>query len=494
MKNSRRLLSVSLAFAINGVSVTAGAAAVSLDDRIESALVRSLPRMACNISATRWKKKIVKVVDGEPSVVEIPAAPGSVLASRQVHDPDYMFHWLRDSSLVIESLVRFLPATRGSENEERVHTILRDFIRFSAKLQKNGSPFGISDPRHNVDGSVDSILWARPQSDGPALRVLALLPFYRDYRSRLEKADRELLKQVIRADLDEVARVHLRKSFDLWEYFWGHHFNTRVVMLGALELGIATLPKVKHAWVDAAEDLRRALPAHWSSAKGHYDFSVGELTNDTGQPVGPPGGGLDSSMVMAVVHGKLTGARYSFRDDRMLVTARKLEHWYRANFPINRDHQQGPAVGRHPGDGYYGGNAWVFTTMSFAEFYFLRARAIESGDRWIAGPLNREALSELLGREVRNGENVTAPRKARRAVVLKLREKGEAFLRTLLDVLPANGMMSEQFDKETGVMHGARDVTWSYAGFLAAVLAREKVGRSEVNFGAIDFRCEAELP
>lgn len=58
----------------------------------------------------------------------------------------------------------------------------------------------------------------------------------------------------------------------------------------------------------------------------------------------------------------------------------------------------------------------------------------------------------------------------------RLRGVGDQFLDTVRSHVDAEGAMSEQFDRTTGYMTGARDLTWSYGAFLGAVRARRLAG------------------
>ena len=103
-------------------------------------------------------------------------------------DPDYFFHWLRDSSLVMDALrILILDGTIGRKGL----ALLADFLRFSLSLSslngaavlKRGDPRRgvdadflrylrpdtelkevegdrvLGDVRFNVDGTLDTILW-----------------------------------------------------------------------------------------------------------------------------------------------------------------------------------------------------------------------------------------------------------------------------------------------------------------------------------------------
>ncbi len=161
-------------------------------------------------------------------------APGSVLASPELAsydpNPDYFFHWVCDSAIVIDALrVLLAEQTLGSDATR----YLVDFVNFSLGLcQLDGRAFlrhgdyrraidpaflpharsdrdlsqvygdrVLGEARYNPDGTLDILNWARPQNDGPALRALAVLRFYQ-FDAFRERADEMLVKALLRCDLD----------------------------------------------------------------------------------------------------------------------------------------------------------------------------------------------------------------------------------------------------------------------------------------------------
>ncbi|MGZ3693221.1 MAG: glycoside hydrolase family 15 protein, partial [Bdellovibrionota bacterium] len=56
-------------------------------------------------------------------------------------------------------------------------------------------------------------------------------------------------------------------------------------------------------------------------------------------------------------------------------------------------------------------------------------------------------------------------------------------------VIPANGAMAEQFSKKDGSPASAKELTWSYGSLLTAILEREKLHRSSVDFSRLKFAC-----
>jgi glucoamylase len=464
----------------------------NVDQSVQDALEKTMPRFACNLSPTKWKKKLERVVDGKPQTIEMTAASGSIIAAPHVSDPDYFFHWSRDSALVVDSLVRYIDFVPGTSKEAWLHNFIRNFTLFSARLQASASVYGIGEVRFNVDGSVDSIPWSRPQNDGPALRALSLLHYYERYGYRLDADFKTTLLKVVIKDIEYVAQSAGEKSFDLWEYSLGFHFYTRLVQLGALEEGIRLLPlKAVPSWYRAIKNLKTALKDHWNTEKEFYSFSAGPVFDQPGNPVGQPGGGLDSSAILAALHSRRLAETFSLRDDRLQFTVWKLENYFRNHFPVNHGaaEQRGPAIGRHEGDGYYGGNAWYFLTAGFGEYFYRLAAYYSSHQKQtlLVTRYNRELFEETIGRHLSEGENLMSDVAHRNLLVAKLIAKGDAFISTVIKYIPSDGMMAEQFSKVDGLSISASDLTWSYSAFLGAVLARPK--RFKIDYTRIDMSC-----
>ena len=56
--------------------------------------------------------------------------------------------------------------------------------------------------------------------------------------------------------------------------------------------------------------------------------------------------------------------------------------------------------------------------------------------------------------------------------------RGDAFMQAVRDVTPADGSLSEQVDRVTGMQTSARHLTWSYAAFIGAARARVRACRA----------------
>jgi glucoamylase len=395
---------------------------------------------------------------GRGSVVASP-----ILASYDP-DPDYFFHWYRDSAVVIDALrLLFEDGTVGIEALE----YFGDFVRFSRSLRQLDGRALVSTPswrakvapdfikflrtdadlaavrgeavsaetRVNPDGTLDISGWPRPQHDGPPLRALTLLRWARS--AALDAALSAELSALLRSDLSFTARHWREPSFDIWEEEKGLHYYTLCVAAKALQEGADWLER--HDEYRAAQGyridvdaIRRMLDDFWLSQAGHYRsrvLSSGALSTKE----------LDIAVILAAIHAGHGADAHSVHDPRMQATLARLEDLFDALYPINRNRsaQMAPAMGRYAGDVYYSGGAYFFSTLGAAEFCFQAAAGDSAREDWI--------------------------------------KRGDAFLATVRAFTPPSGEMSEQFDQRTGVQTSARHLAWSYASFISCIAARRAV-------------------
>jgi glucoamylase len=422
--------------------------------------------------------------------------PGSVLASPvPAHydpDPDYFFHWFRDSAVVIDAL---RTALLSGYTERSVLSRFREFLQFSrslhfidgreflarshfrAKVQpaflqylRSDSEIAalsgdavLADVRVNADGTPDFIRWSRPQSDGPALRCLALLRWSQHFPDlREDRAVSAALSDLIGTDIAfTLARVR-EPCGDIWEEDTGYHYHTQLLQAEALRRGAEWLkangdPTSARAARIAAEQTLTLLDGFWSEPDGFY-----RSRSATGST--EPGKGPDIAVVLAVLHAGRGGGRHSVLDPRVQATLTALEEFFEAEFAINRERPpgRGPAFGRYPDDQYYEGGAWFLATLAAAEFYFRLAHSLRTSTEMSIVPANARFRQRLGADEAAPGEDW-----ARRAI-----ERADAIMRTVQAFTPASGELSEQFDRSSGAQTSAKHLSWSYAAFITAAASR----------------------
>ena len=338
-------------------------------------------------------------------------------------DPDYFFHWFRDSAIIIDALR--VAQAEGFEKQIAVER-LREFVdfnralreldgrelvrhgRFREKVQPSflqyvrpddeiAAVFGdavLAEARVNPDGTLDFTRWARPQNDGPALQVLTLTR-WRDARTDLDDALQAAMLDLVIGDLDFIRAHATERSFDIWEEETGYHYYTQLVQAEALVRGAEWLEERgdairARACRSIGDELALNLDAYWSAEDGYY-------RSRTGVVGGVPEKALDISVILGVLHAGRTKGAHSVLDPKAQATLTALEDLFDAEYPINQERpaDQGPAIGRYAKDAYYGGNPWYLATLAAAEFYFKLAIALRSGAP-MAGSRRECALSGTL--------------------------------------------------------------------------------------------------
>jgi glucoamylase len=402
----------------------------------------------------------------------IHAVKGSIVASPVLADwnpePDYFFHWFRDSAVVIDAVrllfeagdlgaqalehfadfVRFSLSLQDLDGRKVIATmawrenVAADFIRFLRRDDELDAVHGeaiVAETRVNPDGTLDISSWTRPQHDGAPLRALSVLRWVRSHS--LDSDLRALVSRLVRSDLAFTFAHWREPSFDIWEEESGLHYYTLCVSAAALREGAAWLDGVDQSalarsYRAEADIIYRILDGYWLPGEGHYRSRV--LASGAGSAKGVAKD-LDIAVILAAIHALGDGSTHSVRDPRMQATLQRLESLFDAAYPINqaRPAHRAPAMGRYAGDVYFSGGAYYFSTLGAAEFCFLAAAHNEEASAWIA--------------------------------------RGDAFLATVRAYTPENGELSEQFDQRTGEQTSARHLAWSYAAFISCVVARRAV-------------------
>jgi glucoamylase len=427
--------------------------------------------------------------------------PGSVLASpvpaAYDPDPDYFFHWFRDSAIVIDALrvalaegfvdsaaiirfqefVEFSLSLRSLNGREflrqgdfrrRVQPSFLRYVRPDAEIAAVFGEAALAESRVNPDGALDFIHWAGPQADGPALRILALLRWRRQ-KLDLDAALRSGVQELIAGDLAFTLSHAHELSFDIWEEESGRHYYTQLVQAEALAQGAEWLAEIgqsekARACAGAAAEIAGQLDAFWNGAAGFYRSRAGVASGDAGKE-------LDIAVILAALHAARATGAHSVLDPRAQATLTALEELFEAEYAINRDRPagRGPAMGRYANDAYYSGGAYFFATLAAAEFYFRLATVLLSGAKMPVTSANWRFRRRLIAVET----EVESPSLATAAI-----ERGDGIMRTVQAFTPVGGDLSEQFDGATGAQTSAKHLSWSYAAFITAAASRAQALRA----------------
>lgn len=379
------------------------------------------------------------------------AARGSVIASPSLYDPPYVYHWIRDAALVMSTVETLFENSSGGQRSQLKNRML-EYLRFSRQNQLTKTLTGLGEPKFHPDGASFELEWCRPQNDGPALRAMVLTRFAHQL---LQEGETNLVtgelydsrwptQSVIKTDLEYVANHWRDTNCDIWEESIGDHLYNRLVQWRALTDGAALARHLNDAgaaaWYDEqANELRQEFVKYWDAGKQAF---VATLHMTGG--VNYKKSNLDSQVILGFLHSQAL----PLRDDRIQATLTTLTETFRGLYPINNSGFPGVGIGRYPEDLYdggknTGGNPWFLITAAFAHTHY-------------------QIASELL----EQGKLASARDHAK---------AGDAFLKRIQTHAWVDGSLSEQFDRSSGHMKSARDLTWSYSEFIQAAWARKNL-------------------
>jgi glucoamylase len=429
-----------------------------LGEWADAQAIISAEHMAQRVSATG----IVKHRAGFSHTIR--PAPGSVLAAIGSADdesePDYFFHWLRDSAAVLDaglvligegidaegwkrrfadfvafslglsqiSGTRFL--AEHADREQRTEPHLRQFLRPDDEIAAVEGDAVLGEVRYNADGTLDFLRWNRPQHDGVAARALTCLR-YLAHGAVLPEAQ-EAITRLLRQDLAYTLKYAGDPCADIWEEETAQHYYTLLVQCAALQDGAVWTREqgdiaLCAEMTEIARRLEDRLEDFWSAEKGFYLSRIMPAGQTTTKE-------LDLAAILGVLHAGRRNGRHSIRDVRVAKTLEKLEDLFAQDYALNREAGAGLALGRYKDDTYFSGGAYFFCTFGAAEFYYKLAAATRD-----AAPL----------------------------------AKGDAIFAMARRSIPASGEIAEQFDQTTGEQTSAKSLTWSYASFLTCWQARK---------------------
>ncbi len=407
---------------------------------------------------------------------------GVIIASPSRQDPDYYFHWIRDSALVMDTLLTLSP---GASNQSPwLLQTFADYAAFSRELQLTTTLTGLGEPRFNVDGTAFNGPWARPQNDGPALRVLTVLHSIQRFH-----ASTALLSTILQTDLRYILTNFQVPSFDLWEEVKGDHFYTRLVQMAALRAG---LDHFDPGWNIPRQDLQTAITSlqndldlHWRSDKKYFSATLNRVEGAEAYKFTD----LDTAVILGVLHANLDSDNFSVRDDRVLATASQLETVFLAIYNVNANtystpYPVAPAIGRYADDVYFGGNPWYITTSAFAELNYRLSLSLAKNKSYMITELNLPFLKKALALrseanviKLKTGVNLKGHPHLLKLLQQGLKARGDLFMARLRLHTPPEGAMAEQFERNDGHPVSARDLTWSYASFLSAFESRKALSK-----------------
>jgi glucoamylase len=394
--------------------------------------------------------------------------------------------------------------------DHSLETVVQDYFHAQAVLQTVTNPSGtfntgagLGEPKFNIDGTRFNGNWGRPQRDGPALRATALMTYaeYLIARGQYNTAKKVIwpivsdssvtgctrsdVFQIIN-DLNYVGQYWNQTGFDLWEEVKGSSFFTIQVQHRALSQGSViarVLGQSCHSCDVVAPQLLCFLQSFWNGTS-----LIANINEDNGRS------GRDANTMLGPiatfdVTASCSDASLQPCSSKVLASHKVLVDSFRSIYPINKNKDPGKAaaVGRYPEDIYYNGNPWYLCTLAAAEvlydavaqFKLQRSLAVDS----ISFAFFKDLYPSVKQQTYRsNSAGFSAITKA-------MTQYADGFVNIVQQYLPANGSISEQYDRTTGLPLSAYDLTWSFASFVT--MAERRSGYYPFPWGA---RIEAPAP
>lgn len=414
------------------------------------------------------------------------AYPGIVIASPSTSNPDYLYTWTRDSSLVFKALVDQLIASGGSTMS--MSSLIDMFVTAEANIQQVTSPSGnvttggLGEPKFMINETAFTGAWGRPQRDGPALRATTLIT----YANWLLQQDNvfyvtSALWPVIQLDLDYVASSWNLSTYDLWEEVYAYSFFTSAVQHRALREGSALAATLGHSdlesnYASQADRLLCFLQSFWNSTSGYIVANPGVQRS-----------GIDANTVLASIHtfdvdAGCDATTYQPCSDKALANLKVYVDSFRGVYTINSGVPENGAVatGRYFEDVYQGGNPWYLTTFAVAEQLY-DALIVWDNQGYLDVTDVSLDFFRTFDVSVSTG-TYTASGSTYGTLMCAIQSFADGFVAINANYTPSDGSLAEQYSRTDGIPVSAVDLTWSYASALTAFAALE--GQPPVTWGA----------
>ncbi|KAJ7851645.1 glucoamylase [Mycena olivaceomarginata] len=400
------------------------------------------------------------------------AKAGVVIASPSTTNPDYLFTWTRDSSLVFKALIdQFV-----SGADTTLLGQIQNFVAAQKIIQQVSNPSGtvssggLGEPHYNIDETAFTAAWgsvytdAKSSQDGPALRATATIEYANWLLKNTSVANVvSTLWPTIQLDLDYVAADWNQTTFDLWEEVSSSSFFTTAVQHRALREGAALATALGQTSVVANYNTQAAntlcfLQSYWNPTGGY-------ITANTG------GGrsGKDANTALASIHTFDPAAGLTFQpcSDKALSSLKVYVDSFRSIYTINS------GIASNAADSYMGGNPWYLATAAVAEQLY------DALIVWKAqGSLSVTSVSLAFFQQFL--PSVTAGTYASSTstyttLTAAVKTFADGFIAVHAKYTPSGGGLAEQYSRSNGVPVSAVDLTWSYAAALTAFGARAGV-------------------
>ena len=343
--------------------------------------------------------------------INLTTKTGIIVASPS-DEPDYKYHWIRDSALVMRPIIHQYKLT----NDAKYFQTILNYLEVETNIQKLPGISGLGEPKINTDGTSFTGDWGRPQNDGPALRGIMLLKIINIFEDKYLNIINNVIIPVLKKDIKYIIENYKKPSFDLWEENYGWHWYTRMVQCKFLKECIEhytylsdsfdkkQLSKIYHILLDNLVD-------HINGGSIISSFDVnGEIVRYE-----------DAANILAYCHIDYDpDIMRQFPIKLLKHTSTNLVEYFRKKYnnpTIN-------LIGRYKDDKYYNGQIWVICSLALAQYYMFLFNTNKKEECYytIANTIMEKIIS-----------------------------------------LDPNLILPEQFDPNTNEYFSAKKLTWNYS-------------------------------
>lgn len=448
----------------------------------------SLAKLLHNIGDPCWNDRLLD--EG--------VAFGAVIASPSKFKPDYFYQWIRDGAITLNTVINYLSESQFQNSS--VQATIENYLNNTYHLQRIDNPSGafdselrnLGEPKFEVDSTPYTGSWGRPQNDGPPLRVLAVDNFIKkleayggDLQGAFGSVD-DIYDNIIKLDLEYIVLYWKDLNFDLWEEIHSQHFFTSLVQLKALKIGIKYAKQYDDQFVQQLQNTFDQMLHFINVESGFVNSKLGHIV-ETPQILDRRSG-LDAAIMIGslLTHDDFDDViPFDVHEGLILNSLSGMVQSMKYLYPINHDRLNlnlGVALGRYSEDVYDGagiseGNPWFLCTLAASELMFKMIDKLyrEKVDLVIDGSNRRFFHNHIVEipdifdpKEPVSTLRIPYLSLAFNQTIVNMLHYGDSFLDVVREHVANDGSMSEQFNKYTGYMQGAEDLTWSYGAFWNA--------------------------
>lgn len=283
--------------------------------------------------------------------------PGFIIASPS-NDPPYKFHWIRDSAIVMKSLIDVYLKNKNTQNL----MYIINYIESEYKIQNLDTISGLGEPKIRIDGTPFLKPWGRPQNDGPALRGINMIKIYNILKKKYNSICKNIVIKIIEKDINYILKNYRNTSFDLWEEIDGWHFYTRLVQLKFIKEFIKQkeefkkLFKINEHIDEIYINLKKDILDHSDEEKiiSSFDKEGNIVKVD------------DSANLLAFCHVDFDTEFINLYNIKLIMkNAENLNNYFKKKY--KKDNKN--LIGRYMNDRYYNGHIWIICSLAIAQLY-----------------------------------------------------------------------------------------------------------------------------